>query len=393
MGETRLDIAELLVTSVAGCHDPTADLSPSLSERVAPLLQSIRAELGTVLGDRLSDFEALGRQPYQPALRAHLQHVVAAKLALDPRLEQRLRLLLLHLAEFGRLLPHHGARADELPDTVSLSEQIRALQSGRAVPRPAGGPRTPDIEVVLSFRCRDEYRLRNLLCCLAAVLEQNLSRSRYALTAVEQDSEPRVERVVAPLVDRYVFAKNAGTYNYAWGRNVGFQQGCRAAKLCWLDTDVVVPPTFLESCLGELQNDVEGLLPYDRALCLDERSSSAVALRLASGAGLPELTSLRGHVMSEVYGFAVAATQQAYERLGGQDERYRGWGEEDNEFYFRLRETTEVRRRPGWILHLDHPRPDMRIAGKRINAAAIQSPRTGVAPFGRIDRYEGEDHA
>ena len=62
-----------------------------------------------------------------------------------------------------------------------------------------------------------------------------------------------------------------------------------------------------------------------------------------------------------------------YERVGGHDERFRGWGAEDREFFDRLNHSVEVGRLPGRLLHLDHARAPMNHAYDRANRDLLRT--------------------
>lgn len=391
MDTANFDLAQFAKVALLGAatfKDQTAQISPSLWERVEPLFGEIVDEFGAYWqGTSLpTQIEALSADPYNARLRVYLEEQISIPLSKENDLRQRLAAILLHLSEFGRLLPHHGPLADELQEARSLDAQIDLLKN---IPARLSPSIAPEILVVLPFRCSndDRARLRNLLSCIMALSRQSIERDKFYVIAVEQDGEPVLRDLISPLVDKYVFAENRGQFSIAWGRNVGVREGPSCEFVCLLDTDLSVGPDFLEGCLANLSTEIGGILPFHRVLCLDSRSSSFVVDKLVTSGSLPVPRYLRGHVMNEVYGFAIATTSKVYNQIGGQDERYRDWGDEDNEFYSQLRSVTEVRRLPTLVYHLDHKRPVMRKNGSRNNAHAIANPRKLGGSFGFLDRY------
>ncbi|MGA5297684.1 galactosyltransferase-related protein [Streptomyces koyangensis] len=385
-------LAHTLAEITVGWLDPHSRISPPLWDRVAPLYEEVYASVlgthGAVSRRRLPE-SALPRPGDDAAFRA-LAAAVRASLERDEEFAERSRLRLIRIEEFARLVPHHGAAYGDQPEPMSLDRQIEVL-AGAAVPPPrAEGP--VGLSFVLAYRAgpSDPHRVRNLLACLAALGRQDVPRSGYRVIAVEQDVRPRLRELVEPLVDDYVFAPNPGAYNYAWGRNIGVRAAPGRGPVCLLDIDMVVPEDFVRKCRDTMGGEVGAVLPYDEVLYLDERSSSAVVGGLAASRSVLPAGALRGSFLREVRGGAVVVDRAVYERIGGQDERFRGWGDEDNEFYRQLRAVTEMRRLPGVMHHLDHPRPVMRRDGGRVNAPSMAVPRSLGEPFGDVHRFQDE---
>ncbi|WP_327000930.1 galactosyltransferase-related protein [Dactylosporangium sp. NBC_01737] len=378
--------ARLTVLAAASVHDPEASVSPSLWTRVEPHYRALERLVAGVDGEVAAALAAHGRGPGDRDRRARLETAVAAALAADPQRLREARRLLRLIAEFGRLLPHES---ETYRDTAfePVEQQIQRLL-GAMRPRPVHR-HDPHLVVVVSYRVAQAGtdRMRNLLCCLNA-LHATHDPDRVRIVAVEQDDRPRTAELVGPLVDRYVFAPNPGLFNYAWGRNVGVRAAATDAPVCLLDADMVVGPEFVAQCVEALRDGAEALLPYDRLLYLDARSSATVVADVATGRGVSaDGAGLRGYIMREIYGGAIVATRELFDRVGGQDERYRGWGDEDNEFYFMLRRNGVLRRSVGWLYHLDHARPPMRDGTLRINRAAMAVPRSPGGEYGDPARY------
>jgi hypothetical protein len=385
-------VAHQLALAAATSIDPDAAVSPSLWQRAEPVYRDVASWLtahpavdGTV-GRLVSGRERAPEPTTYRLLCAEIERLATA----DPVFAEQAWGHAARIMEYCRLIPHRGGHHDALPEPDSIGHQIDGLAA--TLGRRSAGAGRPDLTVVLGFRIRpgDQHRLRNLLACVAALHRQALPAIRMAIVAVEQDATPRLRDLLEPVVDRYVFAPNAGAYNYAWGRNVGVVQGPDSDAVCVLDVDMVVGETFAADCLTALDGEVGAVLPYDDVLYLDERSSSAACRALTSRVPLTPPDRLRGYGLREIRGGAVVTTRTVYNRVGGQDERFRGWGDEDNEFYFRLREVTEVRRLLGHLYHLDHPRPVMRVDGQRINAAPLEAPRQLGGRFGDITRHTAD---
>lgn len=366
--------------------DAGAKVSPGLWRRMSqPYEHLLQAVISRCADEYLRrELEALASGAGE-VRREVLEKAVAATGAPTQFHEQ-----LEHIREACWVLPYRAPGPPHAPKPIA--DQIRDLSAhlaARSAARPGRYPAAA-VAFVINFRAApgEPERLRNLLACLAGLDAQTLGRDRLRVVLVEQDAFPRHRELLAGLVDTYLFAVNPGTYNYAWGRNVGVRHGVREPQVCLLDADIVVPTDFAACVVGAFDLDVPGLVPHDRMVFLGPGSSGAVVSALTGGSwsatGLPGLT---GYQLTEVYGGSMAATTDFYRRIGGQDERYEGWGDEDNEFYYRLRDHAPLRRLVGPIFHLDHPRPQTDADGERINAGLLGQARDEDTEIGDLDRY------
>ncbi len=82
-----------------------------------------------------------------------------------------------------------------------------------------------------------------------------------------------------------------------------------------------------------------------------------------------------------------------YLELGGHDERFRGWGEEDVEFWYRLSASTPIVRLPRRELHLHHPpvsSEEGRLNKHLLDCIRADQIEPSTAPIGRQDLYAAE---
>lgn len=246
-----------------------------------------------------------------------------------------------------------GHQVDDVPQQAiddSLSELLT---------RYAGEPREITVVVGLRSSANEPQRLRNALICLQALNVQDIARERYRIVVVEQDEAPHLESTVAPYVDNYAFAYNAGPYNRGWAFNIGAALPAAASGiLCLIDADLLVGPDFLSRCLERLQDRKVAMLPYDEVIYLDAAATERVvnSYLKAPARGI-DVNEFRGRVFSTSQGGTIWVDAELYREVGGHDERFRGWGREDRDFCRRLERMVKVDRLKGKLLHLYHPRP------------------------------------
>lgn len=218
-----------------------------------------------------------------------------------------------------------------------------------------------DVTVIVGIRVasNEPERLRNLKACLRALNMQDLPRWRYRIVVVEQDEKARLEAELAPLVDRYLFAYNPGAYNRGWAFNIGSVHGHADGKtglLCLLDADLLVPTNFLNVGLKAIQEGARAVQPYSEVIYLDALSSEQ-AIRDYEIKPKQDLSlqRYRGQKFNTSQGGCIWVDARLYVEIGGHDERFRGWGYEDREFWNRLARATSIKQLSTCLLHLDHP--------------------------------------
>jgi hypothetical protein len=226
--------------------------------------------------------------------------------------------------------------------------------------------------VLIPFRDREGggLRTRNLLACLTALADQE-DGPGHRVTIVETDSEPRSRDLLEPLVDQYLFARKDGLFNKSWAVNVGVRAGPATPYVCVLDADILVDRSFVARNVRRLREEGHGThLPFRWSLSLDEPSTlGAIELRNGDRAGDVPTSLLRGLLLREPPGGCVWLRRDVFLAVGGFDERYEGWGGEDDDVIARLTAAASLRRYDDALLHLNHPRPRMtRDDGSPFNA-------------------------
>ncbi|MEJ3744408.1 galactosyltransferase-related protein [Actinomycetes bacterium KLBMP 9797] len=239
----------------------------------------------------------------------------------------------------------------------------------------AGGTRThhPNarVQVVIPFRDRTgDSRLRNLLACVAALRDQAPGAGQFFVTVVEADDRPRWRDVIEPFVQQYLFLRQPNMFNKSRTVNTGvLNSPVPTELLCVLDADVLVDRHFVARNAARFSEPgAVGHLPYRRMSCLDAPSTHA-AIRERCFRAAPDIRreAIRAYLLREPPGACFWLTGAAFHLLGGFDERFEGWGGEDNDVVDRATLLDGFRRFDDELWHLDHPRPVMRVDGRPLN--------------------------
>lgn len=307
-------------------------------------------------------------------------------------MQARLRALV-DAADGNIWLDHHlGDRHSGDTKPIGL-EEVRALVRPRTELPTAEGRQ---VHVVIPFRDRTGGgRARNLLACLIALRDQDYGAGPIRVTVVETDDRPRWRELVEPLVDFYVFARHGGRFNKSWTVNVGVgtvDDG--SACVCVLDADILVDRSFVRRNVRRFLDDGHTAhICCDRSLSLDGPSTAeAIGRRCRAGdAGVP-WDVLRGVLLREPPGGALWVRGDAYHDVGGFDERFEGWGGEDEDITRRLSRSGDFRcYADAPLLHLDHPRPPMRDSAEQpFNAHVEMGSWDGRDGYGDPLKYTAE---
>lgn len=236
-------------------------------------------------------------------------------------------------------------------------------------------------------------RVRNLLACLIALHDQSVPRSRYRVTVVEFDSRPRWRHVVQPLVDDYLHVHGEGRFNKSWAVNAGVRHTPGQPEiLCLLDADIIADRWFVERNLARFATgDHDAHLPHTEMLSLDEGSTHRlINERCHAGAPQAPLSMARGLLLRDVPGACLWLRQKLFHSIGGLDERYSGWGGEDEDMLVRTSAAGATVQFDDVFIHLAHRRPKMRREdGQPFNAHLTVGSWTGQSGYGELTGPSG----
>lgn len=378
-------VAEALVVAV---DDGARQSGLSYWQRSRPWMEAVVAEVGRLpLGDARDRCERLLAEPADARAFWQVCELFAGEpqTAVDPAadlLATAWRAML-----NSRIGYHLGARY--LQDVADLSvEQLHVAASAEPGPKAADAP----VLIVVPFRDSGTggQRLRNLMACIAALRDQDFPRDQYQVTVVEEDTEPRWRHVIESGCDRYVFAYRDGSFNKSWAVNVGVRHTDPTAELlCVLDADVLCDRAFVSRNVARLQRPgTGGHLTYRDMFCLDPAASRrAIVARVGERAPAVSWDVLRGFVLRRPPGACVWLRTELFWTIGGMDERYEGWGGEDNDFVFRLDLAAPLDIYRDELLHLHHPPSSQLIDGRGINDHIPPLSWPADSTIGDIDRY------
>jgi hypothetical protein len=374
-------LSSVLLVSQAFAQEAAVDYWDMSSASHRGVVDGLRAlpspEVRTAL-------HAVLQAPHDPAVARTLEWLLAAQ-----QQDQATRAVLLDALRadaLGRLAAHLGERFESKSDPVSVDDALGLFAPRATVDQ---DPRAASTTIVIPFRDRtpDRTRLRNLLAVLASLEDQSADRSEYRVVVAEGDDSARWEHLLRPRVDVYLHVADAGHFNKSWVVNTAVVQAAAGSEvICVLDGDILVDRDFVRRNTARFTaRGAQAHLPFRDALCLTADSSSrAIRRRLSDGLDAPPPQELNGVVLRRPPGHVVWVRRGLFDRVGGFDERFTGWGGEDLDFVFRLDIVGAVDRYGDDLFHLWHDRPQTQIDGHRFYAGRRLLSWRPAAPVGSL---------
>jgi hypothetical protein len=212
--------------------------------------------------------------------------------------------------------------------TWLFSHAIKRHPVSIGVAEPMTGSMPPNVTFIIGHRGLE--RIKHLLLTLNSIAAQ--THLHLECIVVEQDVACHLKGVL-PLWVRLIHTPLADAslpYCRSWAFNVGAHYA-RGTILIFHDNDILVPRDYA-SVITRIVDDGYDVVNAKRYIFYLDASSTA-GLREDSlamkGIGLQTI------LQNAEGGGSIAITSDGFEKIGGFDEAFIGWGGEDNEFWER----------------------------------------------------------
>jgi GT2 family glycosyltransferase len=205
-------------------------------------------------------------------------------------------------------------------------EALRRDRS-RIYVKPTDKSKVPGVSFIVPFR--EQNRVGSI-----RVIIQNLKAQKYPyieIIIVEQDSDRRLKFKELATI-KYVLARNEihdQPFNKALAFNKGFVE-VKTNKIILHDADILIQDDYTE-VVSELLDTYEGLHIGRSVIYLDEKTTENVIKQNSLVSGLCTERSVR-----YFEGGSLACRHNIYINIGGFNESFMGYGNEDTEFFSRL---------------------------------------------------------
>jgi predicted glycosyltransferase involved in capsule biosynthesis len=220
----------------------------------------------------------------------------------------------------------------------------------------------PSTSMIVTIRATSEARQRNL----AYVLDWYQQMPGWELIVVEQDNSPRLDSTDWTYTRKRLYAINGGPFNKGWGFNVGVR-AAQSDILYFCDADLLVAHSALKAAASLCSRHALAVNPFDRLIDLNPLDTAAILVQGQSPDFEREDASpQRGNREKLCFcGGAFFMRRNLYHAMGGFDERFVGWGAEDDAMTLKMqRMTTELAvLECRAAIHLWHERNDISTFG------------------------------
>jgi hypothetical protein len=196
------------------------------------------------------------------------------------------------------------------------------------------------VSYIIGYRQSSADRLTGLEFVLSWL---NTYLPETEIILVEQDEKPRLE-ITLPSNCKKFFVYNPGLYNRCWAFNVGVKK-TEKDILVFADSDMFMSREDYFRCFGA---------------CMDYEAVNPNGNRVINvGEANPENLTYKELENRKLWTFAAGIMllqRQAYHRIGGWDERFEGWGVEDDAISHLIRNTLSNTTLNCRMYHVDHAR-------------------------------------
>jgi hypothetical protein len=233
------------------------------------------------------------------------------------------------------------------------------------------------ISLVINHRQNSEERKDNLFHLLKYYdnLFQKIKEHEFEIWIIEQDTSSKIQSMLCsikntiPIISQLCY--NNGEYNRSWSANVGAKLS-NADIMIYVDNDIIIPEDTLVNSLNKLNGkdqhgfDYDILVPYENFIDLNLEQTR---IWKQTGKYIFSNQSCRygtdsNHIVK--VGGCFITKLKFYFSIGGMDEDCRGYGAEDDSFYYKYSRVLEhdhrdwrPRNKINNIYHLYHERLDV----------------------------------
>jgi len=242
-----------------------------------------------------------------------------------------------------------------------------------------------NISLVICHRQNSEERKENLFYQLKYYdrtfneimrVQPNL---KFDIWIIEQDTHTRIDKLQQqvklsiPFITQFCYSDKE--FNRSWGMNVGVNLSHADICLC-SDNDIILKK---ETILKSLQTLISGKdkfnFPYEVLWCyenfIDLNPEQTKIWKKTGQLDFPNQVCRYGRPSSQInkVGGCYFVKRNFHLSIGGMDEKMRGWGCEDDEYYYRISRVLESQKRD-WNPRLNHN--IYHLFHERVNLEAIR---------------------
>jgi hypothetical protein len=205
------------------------------------------------------------------------------------------------------------------------------------------------VSYIFTYRQTTADRTANLFTTLEWL--KTVKVPNLEVVIVEQDTESKyLNNLQYPFPIKHIFAYNPKLFNRSWGFNVAIRNTTNPI-LFFADSDMIIPPSQVHETINLLNSQFDVVSPFSQCLELNPEETKALNLQTWDYS----LNKNPRGGMNFCSGI-VAYNRPAIERIFAWDERFEGWGGEDDIQFMKTRQTLKFVMLNSKCYHLFHER-------------------------------------
>ncbi|HEY6305683.1 MAG TPA: glycosyltransferase [Candidatus Angelobacter sp.] len=197
-----------------------------------------------------------------------------------------------------------------------------------------------------------EERLPLLAASLPSLRQ---SRAANEIIVVDMGPHPFAEEIARRWADKYIFVRHNDVFERARSLNIGTALA-EYDLVLWTDNDLIMPADFIARAVAEMRSRrLDYLIPYSTISYLSEIGTQAITQSGKDPAGFPLVKELRS--LRQILGGIGLVKKSFVASYGGMCEEFRGWGGEDNAWWYKsnlLGRSAATERQDQRAYHLFH---------------------------------------
>ena len=206
------------------------------------------------------------------------------------------------------------------------------------------------VSYIITYRQIEDDRYKNLLLVL-----EWLKQFSFEVIIVEQDSESKLKLEDYPYTIKHIFVENSSLFNRSWGFNVGIKHAA-GDILFFADSDMIVSKDVIDQTIETIMNGVGVVSPFTTLIDLSQEQTVNINITNFDYDKDYEAPH-RGGI--DLCSGIVAFTKTAIDTVYGWDERFEGWGGEDNVQFMKCRQLLRCALLDYKCYHLYHTRSEL----------------------------------
>lgn len=178
---------------------------------------------------------------------------------------------------------------------------------------------------------------------------------------VEQDISSTIDSIALPNNCRHIFIYNQGVFNKSWAINVGYKYA-KGEVLVIGDGDLVMETAELLKAMEACLRNYDAVNPYGHLIDLSRSATESCKKEINSFSHLVDFALDKDRKGAGEYlcfsGGIVIFKRLFFEKIAGFDERFEGWGGEDDAIDIKIKSMTSAYKQfdEHTAFHLWHPR-------------------------------------